>query len=143
MDRQKQILLIEDNPSDQYFTKRALEVNNVDNELVIAADGQSALEMLLSPDGQFTLTPPDLVLLDLNLPRIHGLEVLKQIRATERLRFLPVVVLTTGLTALQMEECYELGASSVIIKPDEYTRYPEVICHVVMYWLLLNVTVSE
>lgn len=137
----KNILLVEDNPSDVKLTKRALEQNQITNELIVAEDGQEALDYLFAT-GQYACREirdlPAVVLLDLKLPKIDGLEVLKKIRANERTRLMPVVVLTSSDQEADMIASYNLGANSYIRKPVDFKKFTEAVRMLGMYWLLLN-----
>jgi two-component system response regulator len=131
------ILLVEDNPDDVLFTRRALERNNIVNELVVASDGEQALDYLIPTDGGDGLHPA-LVLLDVNLPRIDGLEVLRRVRANPRTATLPVVVLTTSNEERDIVRSYRLGANSFIRKPVAFSEFVEAARVLGLYWLLLN-----
>jgi two-component system response regulator len=137
----KSILLVEDNPDDVQLTKRALKQNNITNELVVVNDGVEALDYLIeasrSTPGSAKVLPA-LILLDLNLPRMNGLEVLKQIRANDRLKRLPVVVLTSSKEDCDILKSYDSGANSYIRKPVEFEQFNEAIRALGLYWLLLN-----
>lgn len=134
----KTILLIEDNLDDERLTRRVLQKNNVMNEVVVACDGQEAVEKLFAATAGDRVVP-DLIILDLNLPKISGLEVLRRIRADAILRHTPVVVLTAGAPGSQAQECYEAGANSFIVKPVDHGEFAEAIETMALYWLLLNV----
>ena len=139
--KSKVILLVEDNPSDVGLTKRALAKSHVANELVVAEDGQDALDYLFGAGayaGREVTELPALVLLDLKLPRVDGLEVLRQIRADDRTRRLPVVVLTTSREEQDMAQSYDLGANSYIRKPVDFTQFAQAVEHLGLYWLVLN-----
>lgn len=142
----KLILLIEDNIDDERLTLRALRKNNIMNEVVVACDGQEAIDYLFGT-GSFTgrdlSVMPAVVVLDLKLPRLSGLEVLKRIRDDERTRRLPVVVLTSSEDSTQVEASYALGANSFIQKPTDPAEFSEMVLQVAMYWLLLNRTTPE
>ena len=142
----KLILLIEDNIDDERLTLRALRRNNVMNEVVVACDGQEAVDYLFG-SGSFTgrdmSVMPAVVILDLKLPRLSGLEVLKRIRASEQTRRIPVVVLTASEDETQIEASYTLGANSYIKKPTDPADFSEMILQVAMYWLLLNRTTPD
>jgi two-component system response regulator len=131
------ILLVEDNPDDVLFTRRALERNNIVNELVVASDGEQALDYLIPTDGGDGLHPA-LVLLDVNLPKIDGLEVLRRVRANPRTATLPVVVLTTSNEERDIVRSYRLGANSFIRKPVAFSEFVEAARVLGLYWLLLN-----
>ncbi|MGV3615179.1 MAG: response regulator [Fimbriimonas sp.] len=142
----KLVLLIEDNIDDERLTLRALRRNNIMNEVVVACDGQEAIDYLFG-SGSFTgrdmSVMPAVVILDLKLPRLSGLEVLKRIRTDERTKRLPVVVLTSSEDVNQVEESYALGANSFIQKPTDPAEFSEMVLQVAMYWLLLNRTTPE
>lgn len=131
------ILLIEDNPDDVLFTLRAFAKNNIDNEVVVANDGEQALEYML-PTGEGVPLQPALVLLDVNLPKVNGLEVLRRLRADERTRALPVVVLTTSSEERDIVESYRLGANSYVRKPVVFGEFLEAANVLGVYWLLIN-----
>ena len=139
--RSKNILLVEDNPSDVKLTKRALEQNQITNELIVAEDGAEALDYLFAT-GQYTGREirdlPAVVLLDLKLPKIDGLEVLQKIRANEFTRLMPVVILTSSDQEQDMIASYTLGANSYIRKPVDFRQFTEAVRTLGMYWLLLN-----
>jgi two-component system response regulator len=131
------ILLVEDNPDDVLFTLRAFERNNISNDVVVAADGEQALEYLLPADESRALTPA-LVLLDVNLPKVDGLEVLRRIRSHARTAGLPVVVLTTSSEERDIVESYRLGANSFVRKPVTFSQFVEATKVLGIYWLLVN-----
>ncbi len=137
----KIILLVEDNPSDVGLTQRALAKNRIANKLVVAEDGQEALDYLFAT-GTHTARDvsdiPALVLLDLKLPGVDGLEVLRQMRADPRTSRLPVVILTTSKEEQDVAQSYDLGANSYIRKPVDFTQFAQAIEQLGMYWLLLN-----
>lgn len=135
------ILLVEDSPTDLELTEGALDEMNVDCRLQIARDGEEALDFLLcrGPFVDRDITRgPRVVLLDLKLPKIDGLEVLREIRADPRTKLLPVVVLTSSAEDRDLIETYELGVNSYIVKPVEFGRFTDVIKELGMYWLLRN-----
>jgi CheY-like chemotaxis protein len=132
------ILLVEDNPADIKITQRALRETESAAELVVARDGEEAMAYLLrsGPHAEDpTWREVDLVLLDLNLPRLSGRQVLEQIRATAALRSLPVVVLTTSHQPEEVAEVYAAGANTYIEKPNDFNRFVEVLRTVARYWL--------
>ena len=135
------ILLVEDNPDDELLALRALKKSNVPNEVVVAHDGVEALDYLFANgpyEGRDTSSMPQLVLLDLKLPRVDGLEVLKRLRSDERTRLLPVVILTSSKERRDMLEGYGLGANSYIRKPVNFEQFMNVIEQLKRYWLVLN-----
>ncbi len=134
----KDILLVEDNPHDIELTRRALARHQIANELVVAHDGVEALEYLFGKEGETLRRLPAVVLLDLKLPRVDGLEVLREIRASVRTRFLPVVILTSSNEERDIVDGYMLGANSYICKPVDFGQFSEAIRQLGMYWLVLN-----
>ncbi len=139
--QEKPILLVEDNPDDEVLTLRALQKNNIRNEVIIVRDGEQALHYLFGEGayaGRDVTQMPQVVLLDLKLPKISGLEVLRRLRATERTRFLPVVILTTSNEAQDRLQGYSLGANSYVRKPVEFDRFIEAVRQLGLYWLILN-----
>jgi two-component system response regulator len=137
----KNILLVEDNPSDVGLTRRALEKSHIANELVVAEDGQEALDYLLggAPLAGSKMTElPALILLDLKLPKVDGLQVLRQIRADDGTSHLPVVILTTSNEEMDITQSYNLGANSYIRKPVDFKQFVEAVQHLGLYWLVLN-----
>lgn len=138
---QKIVLLIEDNPDDVELTLRAFEKSHLLNEVVVASDGVEALDYLFARGTYAGRDPrilPQLVLLDLKLPRLDGLEVLQQIRADERTRLLPVVILTTSKEEQDVVQSYRLGANSYIRKPVDYVQFSQAVQQLGLYWLVLN-----
>lgn len=137
----KAILLVEDNPDDIELTKRAFMKNNLLNPIVVAEDGAAALDYLFGRGtwGARDVTDrPALVLLDLKLPKIEGIEVLRQIREDDRSRTIPVVILTTSREDRDVVESYRLGANSYVRKPVDFNDFIEAVKNLGMYWLLLN-----
>lgn len=130
------MLLVEDNEDDVQLTLRAFRKHNIANHIQVARDGQEALDFLF--DGRPPEALPHVVLLDLKLPRVDGLEVLKRIRASERTRFLPVVVLTSSREERDMVESYRLGANSYVRKPVDFQEFSEAARQLGLYWMLLN-----
>jgi two-component system, response regulator len=131
------IMLVDDSPDDVALTMRAFKKNNITNKVVVASDGEEALRYLL-PDDDSSNPTPDLVLLDINLPKINGLEVLRRLRQDERTRYLPVVVLTTSNEERDIIETYNLGANSFVRKPVVFGDFLEAVRVLGMYWLLVN-----
>ncbi len=138
---EKIIMLIEDNPDDETLTLLAFRKNNILNEVVVARDGEEALELLLG-DGPDSFTQrnqwPSVILLDLNLPKVNGHEVLERIRQDERTRMLPVVILTSSREEQDLVASYHRGCNSYIRKPVEFGQFVEATRQLGMYWLLLN-----
>ena len=142
----KIILLIEDNTDDERLTLRALRRNNVINEVVVAVDGQQALDYLFGSgtfEGRDLDVMPSVVILDLKLPRLSGIEVLERIRTNERTTHIPVVVLTANEDENQIAQAYQRGANSFVQKPTDPSDYSEMVLQLTMYWLLLNRTVPD
>ncbi|HET7481050.1 MAG TPA: response regulator [Rubrobacteraceae bacterium] len=135
----KVILLVEDNPDDELLTLRALKKNNVMNRVVVAHDGVEALEYLFAT-GSHTDPEviPQLVLLDLKLPKVDGLEVLRRMRSDDRTRLVPVVILTSSTERQDMLEGYGLGANSYVRKPVNFVQFTAAIEQLKSYWLVLN-----
>jgi two-component system, response regulator len=138
--RQSTILLVEDNPDDIELTRLALEENRIANELVIASSGDEALDLLAGDGNGRPPLRPALVLLDLNLPRISGLDVLRHIRADAALRMTPVVVLTSSDEERDLVQSYTLGVNSYVRKPIDYGEFVGAVRHLGIYWLLLNLS---
>lgn len=137
----KIILLVEDNPDDEKLTLRALKKNNIQNEVVVARDGEEALNYLFGDAGAGSGKKPPLpmvVLLDLKLPKVDGLEVLRRIRADSRTRLLPVVILTSSKEEQDLSSGYSLGANSYVRKPVDFTQFVEAVRQLGLYWLILN-----
>ncbi len=135
------ILLVEDNSDDEALTLRAFKKHNITNEVVVARDGAEALEYLFGTGryaGRDTELMPQLILLDLKLPKVDGLEVLGQIRADDRTRLLPVVVLTSSTEERDLVESYRLGANSYVRKPVDFNQFVEAARQLGLYWLLMN-----
>lgn len=135
------ILLVEDNPDDEALTLRAFSKNKITNQVVVARDGVDAVEYLFGMGrhaGRDTSVQPAVVFLDLKLPRIDGLEVLRRIRADSRTALLPVVILTTSRELQDIQEAYSLGANSYIRKPVDFERFLFTVGQLGLYWLSLN-----
>ena len=130
------ILLVEDNPDDVELTLRALERAEITNEVRIARDGAEALEFLLQPENHEP--PPALILLDLNLPKVNGLEVLKRIRAEDRTRYIPVVILTSSAEHKDVIGGYRDGANAYVRKPVMFSEFADAVVTLGTFWLLLN-----
>jgi len=137
----KVILLVEDNPDDELLAIRALKKNNIMNEVVVARDGVEALDYLFGTGiyaGRDMSVMPQVILLDLKLPKIDGLEVLRRLRDDERTELLPVVILTSSKEELDLTTSYSLGANSYIRKPVDFIQFTEAIKQLGLYWLVLN-----
>lgn len=132
--QETEILLVEDNPDDLELTLRALRQHRLANRIEVARDGAEALAFL----GAASAPLPKVVLLDLKLPKVSGLEVLEAIRADDRTRTLPVVVLTSSREEPDVKRCYELGVNSYIVKPVDFDAFVKAVADVGLYWLLLN-----
>ena len=139
--KDKIILLIEDNPDDEALTLRALEKNNIKNDVVVARNGAEALDYLFgtgSYSGRDLTVMPQVTLLDLKLPKIDGLEVLRQLRANELTRLLPVVILTSSNEEQDRVNGYGLGANSYVRKPIDFGQFMDAVRELGLYWLILN-----
>jgi len=137
----KTILLVEDNPDDAALALRALRKSQIVNEVIVARDGVEALDYLFgtgSYAGRELSVMPVVVLLDLKLPKMDGLDVLRRIRSDDRTRLLPVVILTSSDEQRDLVESYELGANSYVRKPVDFTQFAESVQNLNLYWLLLN-----
>jgi len=136
-----EILLVEDNPQEAELTIRALKKRTLANHFVHVHDGQEAIDFIFNRGpykGKQTYELPKVVLLDLKLPKLDGLEVLRQLRADPSTRLMPVVVLTSSLEDRDVIEAYALGANSYIVKPVDFENFLEVVSNMITYWLLLN-----
>ena len=138
--QEKVILLVEDNPGDVELTQRALRKNNILNKVVVAHDGVEALAYLFGAASEPPRKLPQVVLLDLNMPKVSGLEVLLKIRANGRTRLLPVVILTTSREDRDVLESYALGVNSYVQKPVDFVQFSEAIRQLGLYWLVVNIT---
>lgn len=139
----KVILLVEDNPDDEALTLRALKKNNISNEVVVAHNGAEALDYLFGEGmytGRDTQIMPQVILLDLKLPKVDGFDVLRKMRADDRTKRLPVVILTSSNEEQDRISGYDLGANSYVRKPVEFGNFMEAVKHLGLYWLLLNQT---
>jgi CheY-like chemotaxis protein len=138
---EKVILLVEDNPDDEALTLRALTKSKIRNEVIVARDGVEALDYLFVTGthvGRDASVMPQIILLDLKLPKIDGLEVLKRLRADDRTSFLPVVILTSSKEEQDLLNGYRLRANSYIRKPVDFLQFSEAVRQLGLYWLLLN-----
>jgi two-component system response regulator len=138
---ERTILVVEDNPDDEEFTLRALHQANVSNEIVVTRDGREALDYLFG-EGQYAGrdldSMPAVILLDLKLPKLNGIEVLKRVRAEAATRFIPVVVLTSSSEDEDMLNSYHSGANSYVRKPVEFGAFASAVAKLGVYWMLLN-----
>lgn len=137
----KMILLVEDNPDDEALTLRALQKNHIANEVVVARDGAEALDFLFgtgSYQGRDTSMMPTFIFLDLKLPKIDGLEVLRRLRADEQTRHLPVVALTSSNEEQDLIESYQAHVNSYVRKPVDFEQFVEAVRQIGIYWLVLN-----
>lgn len=135
--REAPILLVEDNPDDEALTRRAFERSTVANDLQVVRDGQEALDHLFG-EGASSRPTPALILLDLKLPKVDGLEVLKQIRVHERTRLIPVVILTSSVEETDLVAVYSSGANSYVRKPVDFEEFSESVRQLGLYWLVVN-----
>ena len=135
------ILLVEDNPRDAELTLRALRRRNLADRLLVVEDGAEALDFIFCR-GRYTerqmTSPPKVVLLDMRLPKLNGLEVLREIKADKRTRSIPVVMVTSSREDPDIQTAYELGANSYVVKPVEFDAFQEAMSHLGFYWLLVN-----
>ncbi len=146
MAAEKIILLVEDNPDDVALTLRALKKNNIKNMVVVAKDGVEALDYLFGTgqhQGRDPRDKPQLILLDLKLPKVDGLEVLQRLRQDDRTRLLPVVILTSSKEQRDLVEGYSLGANSYIRKPVDFDQFIEAVRQLGLYWMVLNETLDN
>src|SRR5689334_18891752 len=138
---EKMILLVEDNPDDEALTIRALKKNNIGNRLVVARDGVEAIDFLFAKGAYADRDAsdlPQLILLDLKLPKMDGLEVLRRIRADERTSILPVVILTSSKEEQDLIQGYKLGANSYVRKPVDFSQFLDAVHQLGLYWLVIN-----
>lgn len=131
----KRLLLIEDNPDDEVLAQRAFKKSQLPGEMIIARDGAEAFDYVFSLDPE---AMPQLILLDIKLPKLNGLEVLEKLKTDERTRQIPVVILTSSREERDMAESYRLGANSYIVKPVNFEEFAEAVKKLGQYWLLLN-----
>ena len=136
----KRILLVEDDPKDIELTLTALEEHNLANEVVTVRDGVEALDYLYCK-GAFTDRPkgnPIVILLDLKMPRIDGIEVLRELKADEKMQLIPVVILTSSRESRDLDKCYRLGANAYVVKPVRFTEFIKAVQQIGMFWALYN-----
>ncbi len=134
MDNIVDILLVEDNPDDAGLTKRALKKNNLANNLMHVSDGEEALDFIFNADNRM----PKLILLDLKMPKVDGIEVLKKIKDDPQKKIIPVVVLTSSKEERDIMESYKLGVNAYIVKPVDFPKFVDAVAEVGMFWMLLN-----
>lgn len=140
MDTIKRILLVEDDPKDIELTLNALSEHNLANEIMIARDGVEALDYLYRR-GEYALRPegnPVVILLDIKMPRLDGLQVLRQLKADEKMRLIPIVILTSSRESRDLEECYRLGVNGYVVKPVRFAKFVEAVKELGVYWVLIN-----
>lgn len=140
MELNKRILLVEDDPKDIELTLAALEEYNLSNEIVVARDGAEALDYLHRREA-FKQRPagnPVVILLDLKMPKLNGVQVLQQLALDEQLRLIPVVVLTSSRESRDLEECYKLGVNAYVVKPVRFTEFIEAVRQIGIFWVLIN-----
>ncbi len=140
MKKIKRILLVEDDPKDIELTLAALAEHNLANEVVVARDGAEALDYL-HRRGSFAQRPPGnpvVIMLDLKMPRLDGVQALRQIKADEQLRLIPVVVLTSSRESLDLEACYRLGVNAYVVKPVRFIEFVEAVKQIGVFWVLVN-----
>jgi two-component system response regulator len=141
MNRSRIILLVEDNANDVELTLRAFEKSNVSNEIVVVGDGEQAINYLFATGpyaGRDPKVMPEVILLDIKLPKIDGLGVLRRVRADERTRRLPVVILTSSKEERDVISSYDLGANSFVRKPVDFAEFVDAARHLGLYWLVMN-----
>jgi CheY-like chemotaxis protein len=140
METLKRILLVEDDPKDIELTLSALEEYNLANDIMTVRDGVEALDYLYRRD-EFALLPaghPVVILLDLKMPRLDGVQVLRQLKSDEQMRFVPVVILTSSRESRDLEECYRLGINAYVVKPVRFVEFVEAIKGIGVFWALIN-----
>jgi CheY-like chemotaxis protein len=140
MNTLKYILLIEDDPKDMELTISALHENNLANKIVVMRDGADALDYLFKR-GQYASRAdgvPAVILLDLKMPKVNGIQVLKQIKKDEKLKVLPVVILTSSRESRDLEECYELGVNAYVVKPVKFPEFVEAVKGLGIFWAIIN-----
>lgn len=134
-----EIILVEDNISDADLVMRALRKNNLVNNVLHLHDGQEALDYIFGSVEEIVQTPPKLILLDLKMPKVNGLEVLEKLKSHELTKSIPVVILTSSVEDPDLKKCYKLGANSYIVKQVVFDEFVKAITQVGLYWLLVNI----
>ena len=140
MERIKRILLVEDDPKDIELTLSTLGEHNLSNEIVVVRDGVEALDYLYRR-GEFALRPegnPVVILLDIKMPRLDGLQVLRQLKADEQMRLIPIVILTSSRESRDLQECYRLGVNAYVVKPVRFAEFVEAVKVIGVFWALIN-----
>ncbi|MBA3664521.1 MAG: response regulator [Bacteroidetes bacterium] len=140
-DNQIEIILVEDNPDDAALTKRAFKTNNISNSLIHLKNGEEALDFIFNGgtyDNKTFTHFPKIILLDLKMPKVNGMEVLQRIKSDENTKKIPVVILTSSAEDPDIKKCYELGANSYIVKPVEFENFTKTVVELGLYWLILN-----
>ncbi len=136
-----EILIVEDNPEDAEMAVRAFKKNNLSNKIYVVSDGEEALDFIFAKNdfsGRKQSAKPKIILLDLKLPKVDGLEVLKQVKANEKTKVIPVVMLTSSNVESDVIRSYKLGVNSYIVKPVDFNKFVEAVSNLGLYWLLLN-----
>jgi two-component system response regulator len=133
-----EVLLVEDNPDDAALALRALRKHHLINKIRVVNDGVEALEYIFGTDGSACICAPKVIFLDLHLPKINGLEVLRRLKGDERTKTIPIVVLTSSHEDQDVAECYKLGVNSYIVKPVEFDNFMQSVSELGLYWMLLN-----
>jgi two-component system, response regulator len=139
--KQKVILLVEDNPVDEELTIMAFEKNNITNQIVVARDGAEALDYLFGTgvyEGRNITDKPQLILLDIKLPKVDGLDVLREIRGNETLKHMPVVILTSSKEQRDLVDAYNLGTNAYVRKPVDFNEFTQAVKQLGLFWLILN-----
>jgi len=136
-----EIILVEDNPDDAALTKRAFKTSNLSNNLIHLKNGEEAISFIFEGkefDGTKFTENPKVILLDLKMPKVNGIEVLEKIKSNEKTKSIPVVILTSSSEDPDIKKCYELGANSYIVKPVEFEKFSKTVAELGLYWLVLN-----
>ena len=133
-----EIVIVEDNPNDAELILRVFRKHNMANQVVLLGDGAEALDFFFPPDGSAPGVAPKIILLDLKLPKIDGIEILRRLKSNERTRSIPVVVLTSSTEARDLTNAYELGVNSYVAKPIKFDEFAEAVADLGLYWLVLN-----
>ena len=141
MNQAVEILLVEDNPSDAKLTMRALQNNHLSNSIIHLSNGADALEFVFA-EGKFAdrdiTNKPKVILLDLKMPKVNGIEVLERIKSDERTRTIPVIIMTSSREDIDISTCYKLGANSYVVKPVGFENFSKAVVDLGLYWMLIN-----